>query len=328
MWRLIPAVAVGLACAAGAAHAQEKDKSEISWTVQAEDAPEKKPWTEPALIGFTSVSDGEDIFDIAIAVKGERPLSDKVGVFTSGALIRRTKPGKEQEFYAFKVGAGLTFSNAGAEVQTEEEARKAITLYVDPSLGLTRTTAFADPTAVCTPPAMATCQDQYETSLRAEVKAQLYLPALSRAPYKTDGQWRAKGGLAYDFGPTAAISFDQILDAKRDATGAKMEGSVTAGQLGLNGAVTPELFDFRLTLRGAARYFYAFDRSGERAAAYPRDATLWSASLTYEFGVRSFEGRKGWSPSFGIVYTNGEDPTTGRPDSEDVTVALKLTLVN
>jgi hypothetical protein len=68
----------------------------------------------------------------------------------------------------------------------------------------------------------------------------------------------------------------------------------------------------------------AFSRSGPRKSAFPANAFLFTASVNYEFGVRSFEGRKGWSPSVGLTYNVGDDPLTGRKDTEDTTFVVKV----
>lgn len=323
--------AAGLA--AGAAQAQD-----ISWVVQAEDAPQKQPWTEPASFSFKSVSDGDDVIDAAIAVRASTPLPVTDGsLFVSAAAIRRTNPGKEQEYYALKVGGSFTLTNVSIEPVDPDAPggpRDAFALYVDPSVSLARTTAFRDLKAVCTPPAPATCRDQYESSVRVEVKAQLFNPNWTNAPYSLDGgeSWQGRG-LLWEFAPVATLFYDEVVDAKADATGAKMEGSVTGLQLSLNGALTPRMSDdpdraYRLVFKGSVKAFTALDRSGPRAAAFPEEALLVTLSASYEFGNRSFEFEKGWAPSIGITYTNGEDPTTGRPDSEDVVLAFKIALVN
>jgi hypothetical protein len=322
MRRLIWIAATVAAGFASGAHAQNTSPA-IDWTVQAEDAPESTPWTEPASIGFKSVEGGEESWNVAVAVRAELGRA-----FASAAVIRKTGSSDQQEHYAVKVGVNFDHwipMPAGRELDETM-------LYIDPSIGLTRTTSFAeeDATACAAVPAPATCRDQRDTSVRAELKVQVFRPGWSSAPqWDDDAQsWRTDDeDFFFDWSPTFMLFHDQIIDAKADATGVRREGSVSGLQSSISGALTPKFWDYRVVLRGNARHLATFDRSDARRAVFPSDAFVWSASINYEWGVRSFEaGRTGWSPSVGLTYTSGDDPLTGRKDVSDWAILLKLSL--
>lgn len=313
--------ALGLVAAtSGLAAAQD-----VAWTVQAEETPEKKPWTDPASIAFKSVENGEDYFDIAVALTATKPLPyDGDGaraIFANAAAIRRTNPGKEQEYYAFKVGLKQDFYSHDGVPLADEYA-----IYLDPSVSYNRTTTFRDLNANCAvAPKPATCADQYEGSVRAELKGQLFLPwFLNNPPYKDGDHWVSPHPAYVEFGPIANLFHDRIVDAKTDAKGLKLKGSASGAQSTLSLIVIPKAFDYRLSLRASEKYLLAFDRTGPRAAAFPANASLFTASASWDFGPRAFETAKGWAPSFAVTYTDGDDPLTARAKSKDTTFQLRI----
>uniref|UniRef100_B0T9L2 Uncharacterized protein n=1 Tax=Caulobacter sp. (strain K31) TaxID=366602 RepID=B0T9L2_CAUSK len=341
MPRLILLAATTLAMIAASAHAQTasgpatpgpiapaapaapNDKPQATWTVQAEDMPEKRPWTDPASISFKSVEDGEDSWDIVVAATVAYPVGN-IEPFATVAAIRRTNSEKEQEYYAAKLGLkGEHTWRSAADVSL-------VTLYFDPSIGYTRTTTFKDAKANCaaTPPPNG-CFKQHEGSVRAQVQIQPFVPGWNPAPFK-DAQGKWTMGPDHppwftEFGVVATPFWDKVTDAKRDATGVKLEGSATGAQVQVSGAFVPAVLDFGLVLRASVKQMLAIDRSGPRQQAFPANATLFTGSISYEFGVRSFESDTGWSPSIGVTYVSGDDPLTGRKKSTDTTFGIKLT---
>ena len=319
MPRLAPGIfAVGTLMIAVPAHAQ------IDWTVQAEDIPKQRPWMDPASFGFKSIGGGEDYFDIAAAVSASRHFGDFRG-FASAAVVRRSNPGKEIESYAAKIGAKFEWSS---DLLTGDP-RRDVTVYLDPALVYARATTFRDLKAVCTTlPRLATCDDQYQGSVRAELKMQYFTPIFSEAPYRPgpNAEWESGRSFVWEFTPVTTLFHDRVVEATTDATRLKLEGSATGFQTDLAGAVIPRWGDYRVVFRSSVKQMVALDRSGPRAEAFPANAMLFTASATYEWGVRSFEGRKGWTPSVGITYSSGDDPLTARQDSEETTLLFKIAL--
>lgn len=323
MRRLIWIASAIAASVASGAQAQAVSPP-IDWTVNAEGAPTSTPWTEPASIGFKSVEGGDQSWNVAVAVRAGLGRA-----FASAAVIRKTGSGDEQEHYAFKIGAALDHWFRKPAGQELDETM----LYIDPSIGLTQTTTFAeeDATTCATTPGLATCRDQRETSVRAELKVQVLRPRWSSAPQWVEGPpptWTTGDApFFFDWSPTFTLFHDEIIDAKVSAAGLEHAGGVSGLQSSAAGALTPRFWDYRIVLRGYARHLTAFDRSDARRAVFPANAFVWSASINYEWGVRSFEaGRKGWSPSVGLTYTSGDDPLTGRKDVNDWVLLFKVSL--
>lgn len=319
-------ISIAAICAFGFASATQAQTAppSIDWTVNAEDAPKSTPWTEPASIGFKSVEGGDESWNVSVAVRGQLGRG-----FASAAVIRKTGSSDEQEHYAFKVGASLDYWFRRPAGQELDET----TVYFDPSIGLTQTTTFAeeDATTCATVPAPPTCRDQRETSVRAELKLQVFRPRWSSAPQWDEGPpsaWTTGGDdFFFDWSPTFTLFHDEVIDAKADAAGLQHDGGVSGLQSSVAGALTPRFWDYRIVLRGSARQLTTLDRSGARRDVFPANAFVWSASVNYEWGVRSFEaGRKGWSPSVGLTYTSGDDPLTGRKDVSDWALLFKISL--
>lgn len=319
------AAVTALAMPASAQDAEAKKGSGTVWTLQAEDAPETKPWTDPATLSFKSVEDGRDSWDVALAVRAEWPVRQH-RMFVSGAAIRRTATGEEQEFYAAKVGAKLDYNNVGRETHAAEE----VSVYVDPSIGYARTTTFKDPDADCAlTPQPVGCFKQHEESLRADVQIQPFMAWMSNAPYLDENtDWKTDHGFFHEIGFVFTPFYDHVIDAKLDATGVKQKGKAAGLQSLAAIAVTPSWLDYRLVYRASAKHMVAAERSGARRGAFPANAFLFETSLVYEFGMRSFEGGKGWTPSFGISHASGDDPLTGRTKGKDTTIAFKLSVKN
>jgi hypothetical protein len=167
---------------------------------------------------------------------------------------------------------------------------------------------------------------QQEESVRVSIATQIFRTPFEKTFFVNPKTGRPGGAQwTRSIVPVVTLFYDDLLSAKPNAAGVKPDGSVSGGKASLTFAFSPAFSDYRLILSGNLQFIYAFDRANLRRATFARESSLVKASLDYEFGLRSFEQGSGWVPSFGVAYTKGDDPLTGKLDQDDVVVAFKIT---
>lgn len=307
--------------------------SSPSWTLTGEEAPEAQPWTKPASISYVDSSDdGEDRTQISLALKVSGRFSDRS---TNSWFVRAIaqvsdRAKKEQETYALQIGAHLE----PFRIRTVDGLPDptSLSLFTDVSIGYNSKAVFGDPTtAACVlTPSLPACSTQHERSVRLNIDLQPHLAAWEQTyDYETiDGRARTSNVWAYSFSPRALVFYDEVTDAVFNDAGQRAEGGVAGVKWSVSLAVSPPLFDHRLLFRTSYQHISAFDVATARETTFDDSTSLFTASLDYEFGVRSFDnGGKpvGWSPSIGVTYSDGDDALAGRADKDDVTIAFRLT---
>ncbi|MBI1196931.1 MAG: hypothetical protein GC203_03635 [Phenylobacterium sp.] len=322
-------VPIALALTANAAQAQTENAPKF--TLNGDEAPKSKPWTEPA--AFTYTKDAGDKASVSIDVAGRVDWRlGSVAETTNTGFIRavahrNTDKGSQVESYAGEFGMHFEPNTVPKGSTAPADFARAWYFFNDLSLGYSYKTNFDDEKEGCDGiPRPASCTRSHEGSARLKWTVQPFQAALETVPAFMDGKPTDDSpALAYSFGPTLTLFSDQVVHAKVDAGGAKPKGNVTGASAGLALAVSPRLFAYRLILRGSVQQTEALERGDRRRAAFPRSSTLGSISIDYELGARSFEEGPAWVPSFGVSYTKGDDPLSGKLDQEQTVVGIKLT---
>lgn len=305
----------------------------LSWSLTGEEAPEAQPWTKPASVSYTDSSDdGEDRTQYSLALKVAGRFSDRSanGWFVRGVAQVSDRAKKEQETYALQLGAHLEpFTIRTVDGLPDPTS---LSLFTDVSIGYNSKAVFGDATtpACVLTPTLPSCSTQHERSVRLNVDLQPHLAAWEQTyDYVTvDGRAQTSDVWAYSFSPRAVVFYDEVTDAVVNDVGQRAEGSVSGVKWSVALAFSPPAFDHRFVVRASYQQITAFDVATAREATFEDNTSLFSASLDYEFGVRSFDnGGKpvGWSPSIGVSYSDGDDALAGRADKDDVTVAFRLT---
>ena len=304
----------------------------LSWTLTGEEAPQVQPWTQPASLSYVDSSeDGEDRTQLNLALKVAGQFEGSANTwFLRGVAQVSDRAQKEQEAYSVQIGVHL--EPRLVAVRDGLPDPNQLSLFTDIALGYNSKAVFGTPTsAACVAnPGLPACGTQHERSVRLSVDLQPHLAAWEQAyGLKTiDVRTRTSDDWAWSFAPRALIFHDEVTDAVIDATGRRAEGGVTGVKLSAAVAVSPPIFDHRLLFRASWQQITAFDVASARELTFDDDTRLLTASLDWELGVRAFDNGgkpKGWAPSIGVTWSDGDDALTGRADKDDVTMAFRLT---
>ncbi len=323
----IQLLALSLLSVGAAAHAQPSTK----FTLMGGEEPENKTWNEPASVAFVSNNGKKDSWAVNLAAKVEgQPIPTSTTVLFMRALVEKnTQAKKEVENFGLSAGSKFDWNNANDGPGTQGPDRGAIFIFGEPSLGLADKAVFADPKAACglvnRPPE---CDKQRETSVRGQLALRFFMSGWENTFFYPDATHASLDGPSWthSFSPVVTVFYDEILDAKANAAGVKPDGGVSGAKVVLSGAVSPKFTDYRLVLSAKIQFTEAFDRSTLRRAGFQKSATFARIGADYELGNRSFEtASSGWVPAFGITYTKGDDPLSGKTDLDNVTAAFKIT---
>jgi hypothetical protein len=326
--RTVTSAAV-LALAATTAHAQSNNAPKFA--LNGDEAPKSQPWTEPA--SFTYTKDAGEKSSISIDVAGR--VDWRVGdvtestrtAFVRAIAHRNTDEGSQVESYAGEFGMHFEPNTVRKGSTDPNDYKDAWYFFNDLSLGYSYKTNYDDEKDGCdATPKPASCVRSHEGSGRLKWTVQPFQSAFELVPAFVDGQpTDGSPPFAYSFGPTVTVFTDQVLHAKNDAAGIKPKGNVTgaAGKIAM--ALSPKLFAYRLVLRGSLQQTEGFARGDRREPTFPRSSTLGTVAIDVELGARSWEEGPAWVPSFGVSYTKGDDPLSGKLDQEQTVVGIKLT---
>lgn len=301
-----------------------------SVTLHAGDEPETRAWTQPATIAYTSRKDDKDSWSLDAALKIQfQPSSTSPNTFfIRGAVQKNTQQKKEAENFNGKVGYSFDFDTAGHDENSDTPNLSAWYFFGDASLGINHKTIFADPKAVCTAiPLPAECGKQRETSLRGTLSLMPFHSSWEETIHfdPESAKWTGPA-FTHSFLPVFALFHDEVIDAKVNASGVKPDGGATGGKVEVKAAASPRFTDYRLILSLTGQHVQAFSRSERRRDTFEKSSTLITVAADYEFGIRSFEeDRSGFIPAFGVSYSKGDDPLSGKIDQDNVVVGLKLT---
>jgi hypothetical protein len=312
-------IAFAIAAAPLSAIAGEPGKTSLTnFTLNAEESPDSQPWTEPASFGFTKDKGSKATIAADIAARLDRQIQreDPNTVFATLVVHRHTGDDDKQEYYAAQAG-----------LHWEPSWKPIAWLWHDVSVGYSYKTIYPDASSsdcTATPPT-AKCTDAHQHSL--QFKWQLSPPTLhNHAPAYHDSSHTSVDGppIWWSLGPDALFFIDDAFDAQANDAGEKPTGVVSGATFGVSGSASPSILNYGLVFRASVKQTEAFSRDSRRKASFGRNSTVWSASADYEIGKKYFEG-KGWIPSIGVTYTNGDDPLTADLGVSRVVVAFKLT---
>lgn len=325
---ILPLAAVVLALP-GAAVAQSPP---LSWTLTGEEAPQVQPWTQPASLSYVDSSeDSEDRTQLNLALKVAGQFDGSANTwFLRGVAQVSDRAQKEQEAYSVQLGLHLEPATIGTRGGLPDPGQ--LSLFTDVSLGYNSKAVFGAPTsAAClATPGLPACGTQHERSVRLSVDLQPHLAIWEQtyAITTVDGRTRTSDDWAWSFAPRAVVFYDEVTDAVVDTAGRRAEGGVAGVKWSAGLAVSPPVFDHRLLFRASWQQITTFEVASARELTFDDDTSLVTASIDWELGVRAFDNGgkpKGWAPSIGVTWSDGDDALTGRADKDDVTVAFRLT---
>ncbi len=313
---------------------------DCSLTLTGDEAPKVQLWTQPAAVSWVGSSDDKnDRLTLDLAARLQQDLApsvpdlpifgESVGWFVSGLAHVNDQSKKEQESY--KVGIGLSFDrDFVAPDASESEYADALFLQTDFSVAWASKVTFPDlaSTACVADPALATCREQTQQSVRVAADFAFYQRILSISTTRDDdrdGKFDPGYLAAAISPPLVQIFHDEVIEAVLNTAGVRETGGATGIKLVVGGAVSPSWFHNRLTLKASYQVMYAPWVSTARQESFKETTDLAKISLDFEFGARSWDKGAGWQPSVGVAYSVGEDPLDGRRDTEETTVGLRLT---
>lgn len=298
--------------------------------LNADEAPEKKAWSDPAQIAFTS-SDGDNSWAVDAALRIDKQVAkDTPDTYFLSALVQRNTAEKGQvENYQLKGGYHIESDTIpyGAPPNTP-----GWYFAIDASLGIGRRTLFAGAEADCTVVPLATeCADQRETSLRGAVAIEAWRMTdsgefQSQTTFSQDPATGKLNGdtLIYSVAPIMTVFHDQVVDAKPNAAGMRATGGAFGMKFDLKAAVSPKFTAYRLILRGSVSQTEALLRSAPRRETFERSSMFLRLSADVELGKRTFEDGIGWIPSVGVSWTKGDDPLSGKRDQDVIVAGFRL----
>ncbi|MDI1326070.1 MAG: hypothetical protein PSV23_04640 [Brevundimonas sp.] len=329
-------LASGLLALPGSALAQVCEGCTL--TVAGDEAPKVQAWTQPAAFSYVSSSESsEDRATLDLAVRHQAPVvsfalpwvGDADHWFVRGLVHISDQEKKEQE--AFALGLGVKFQRAIVDENAPiEEVDRAWFLQTDSSVAFASKVVFPDrSSAACVlDPTQTVCGEQTQQSVRIAFDFLLYNRGLEtrNTVVDSDGDGRLdnEGWVSSFSPPTLRLFHDEVTQAVLGDFGEET-GGVTGARAVIGFAVSPPVFQNRIVMRSSYQRMWAFSVSDERANSFPEDSDLFTASIDFELGHRSFESGPGWQPSIGINYSSGEDPLDGRIEKEETVVGFRLT---
>jgi hypothetical protein len=288
-------------------------------TINAGEEPDEKAWTKPASVNYVNNANSNDSWsvDLAAKVEGQPAASLPVTAFLRAVVQRNTETKKPVENYVAEVGGKFDLPQWGNTF-----------LLGQASIAFSDKTNFPDSKADCSiTPLPTACIRQRERSIRPAFTVQPFRSSWENTFAYSDSQHTQLVGPTWTHSilPVISLFYDDVLDAKLNGAGVESDGGVFGSKAILGVAFSPKVTNYRLIISGGVQLITAFNRSNRRKADFAASSTLSSASATYEFGPRSFEGGTGWVPSIGVTYTKGDDPLAGKKDIDNVTFGFKIT---
>lgn len=300
------------------------------FTLNAEEAPDDAPWSDPASLAYTKNAGDKASIALDLAARADWRMGSAAEttntMFVRGVAHRDNAEGSQVESYSAEVGAHFEPNTVPAGSTDPRDFDKAWYLFNDLSLAYAYTTNFDDEKDGCdATPTPTGCARSHESSLRLKWAVQPYRTAFESVQAYVDGRPTPESpAVAYAFGPVFTLFSDQVVDAKADAGAPKPKGNVTGAAASLGAAFAPKALNYRLVLRLSVQQVETLSRADARETSFPQHSTKGKASLDYELGLRSFEKGPGWTPSIGISYEKGDDPLAGKFDQERTKIAFKL----
>jgi hypothetical protein len=322
--KLAPYLVAAFCLVALQAHAED---NQPKFTLNADEAPDSKPWSEPATLSYTKDAGEKAAFVLDAAARWDwRVGNPKTSTNTGfGRLVahRNTTTGEQVESYSAEVGLHI---EPKTKATTSNHPSEGFSTYHDLSLGYVYTTNFDDEADGCDEtPKPATCVRSHGESIRLKWTLQPYHPSWdSRVSYVGDKPSSDSPNLAHSFGFLLTPFADAVVDAKA-VDGVKPDGTVAGVAAHASLALSPKFRDYRLVFSASVQQTEAFIRSNSREQAFPSDSTLLKLSLDYDLGPRAFLKEKGWAPSIGVAYVKGDNPLAGKLDQEQTVFGVRLT---
>lgn len=309
-----------------------------TFSLNADEAPSPKPWTEPASFSLSKDAGKKSAFVADVAGRldwletSDALQPSKQGVantrFARLVAHRNNTVGEQVENYEIEAGLHREWRTGPAVSKDPHVYDEAFFLYQDVSLGLASKTTFDDEEKGCdVAPKPARCIRFRDKSARLKWRFQPYKSAyMERVPAWVAGKATDDSPLiGWSWTPLVTLFVDDVFDAKVDENGVKGKGVVSGAVVELKGALNPALFDYRFTLSASITQTQAFQREDKRKANFAANSTLSKVSLDLALGHRAFENTTGWAPSFGVSYIKGDDPLSGKLDKANTFIGVKIT---
>jgi hypothetical protein len=286
--------------------------------LNAGEEPEEKAWTKPASINYVhdAGAAGSWNVDIAAKVQGQPFATLPVSAFARAVVQRDTETKKPVENYVAEIGGKFDLPQLGN------------TFFIGQgSISYSDKTDFPDQKADCsTTPLPTDCLHQRERSIRPALTVQPFRSSWEDTFAYSDARHVQFIGPSWTHSilPVISIFYDDVLDARRTEGGSESNGGVFGSKASLSAAFSPAVTDYRLIFAGSVQWITAFSRSSRRKSDFAASSVLSVASISYEFGPRTFEGGTGWVPSLGVTYTHGDDPLAGKQDLNNTTLGFQI----
>jgi hypothetical protein len=323
---LLLSAGVGFASEARA----EDDPPAWDFTLTEEAAPDSMAWDDPARISLTIDTRGADKFSAQINLEAQRAIyglfgGDRDGEIGGYVRWNRESGGSEQQDN-LELGASLDILDSTAMLDrprfladptaAANERRGSVTWSAKLSSGYARTATYPDLSAApcTTTPTLPQCRVQFTESLRSSLQL---VPG---------GVWQERGsanGTSFSFEPRLGLDHDLLLNGPIDtATGLRTTGGYLSAIGSVKLKLAPGFIGARWELAASAQVRQALSRSTLRADDIEETAELYKLSATY-FLLTPTE-KSPWRIGLGVVYTNGSDPLTGKPDASTIVVSLRI----
>ena len=107
-------------------------------------------------------------------------------------------------------------------------------------------------------------------------------------------------------------------------SGEKITGGVGGVQARAGINLSPSFANYRWNFALEGQVIQRLSASNGRKTDFDSTMTLVTASIDYALMDTTLDAKKGFLPSIGIQYTDGEDPLVGRADQDTVVLGLRI----
>jgi hypothetical protein len=313
-----------------------------------QEEPESKPWEDPARLSFIIDPNGPDEFQAQVNMelgfdlnfKGEFSPSYRDRTIAVYVRYQRDNGGDDRQ-NNLELGLKYSVGHSAAalwmpynfdldNLSALDRTRLAmvadargrgtfpLNLSYDASVGYKRTAVYADADkSPCdASPNIPQCQTQYNESIRASVVSAVYVNWLEGGD---------ENGLKYSIAPKIGVDYDHLFNSPLDpTTGISKRGGYFSALGGLAAVFAPSFVNPSWEVKGSAQLRQKISASNSRSPSIESSAEKFKASATYYFIRPATTVKGGWRAGFGVEYTKGGDPLTGKPDDEKIVLAFRL----
>lgn len=328
------------------AQAEELEKkSKFDIVLTQENAPDSKPWEDPAKLSYTIVKGAPDQVSIQTNLELGFNLSEpdlkklqgrKRTIGSYFRYQRETGADKQNnlEFGAkYSVGYDIiallnipdgfvidnpTREQRGRLAAIAEQSGNYTDVAYELLSGYARTKSYPDQSkAPCaSTPLLPQCSTQTKESIRTSLAATLF---------NGNFENRIGSSIAFSFAPKLGLDHDLMLNSPLDlTTGLGMKGGYLSATGGAAIVITPGFINPGWELKASSQFRYKLDASATRSPSLERFAEKFEVSGTYYFVKPSSPVKKDWRAGLGVAFSVGGDPLTGAPDEKKIVIAFRL----